>query len=371
MNETIPSAPYPEEDSIDLLAIAKTLWGGRKTILICMTVAFVLGILIAFSTPNTFTAKTVMVPQMGKSSTSSSLSSLASLAGFDLSSMNQSSTELSPLIYPQIVNSVPFKLELMNTPFHFSDLDSAVSMYDYYINYKKKSVLGQVKKYTLGLPGVILKAIKGEEKPLVFPKGIQKRLASLTKDQLVIKKLLDEKLQLSVEKKEGYLTLTTTLEDPVVAAELTQKAQELLQDYITQFKVEKSQAELNFIQERYNIAQAQAEGYQYKAAASTDLYKDLVSNIPKVSNDRLQTKYSIANSVYLELAKQLEQAKIQVKRDTPTFTIVEPTAIPSEKSGPSRVKMLAIWLFLGGMIGCGLIYAKQWFKGIKEKWDDK
>ncbi len=180
--------------------------------------------------------------------------------------------------------------------------------------------------------------------------------------------MLDDRVSLTVETKQGYLTLTVNMPEPLAAAEVAQKAQQLLQAYIPRFRIEKSKAELDFIQERYNVAKAEAESYQYSVAVTADKYKDLTSNVPQVSSARLQTKYNIANSVFLDLAKQLEQAKIQVNKDTPVFTIVEPVAIPTEKSKPSKAMILAIWFFLGAVIGCGVVYGKHWLQGVKEKW---
>ena len=145
-----PQAAQQAEDEIDLIAIAKTLWTGRKTILIATGIGAVLGLLVALLTPKEYAVKTVLVPQMsgGKAS---QLSGLASLAGVDLGMAETS--ELSPVIYPQIVQSVPYLLELMHTPLHFSKVDTVVSYFEYYTEVKKPSVLGVVKKYTIGLPG--------------------------------------------------------------------------------------------------------------------------------------------------------------------------------------------------------------------------
>lgn len=351
----------PEEESIDWIGIFQTLWKGKKTILIGMAAGVAIGLLVALNTTNQYTAQTVMVPQV-KSSAKAGLSSLASLAGVDLGMAE--SAELSPLIYPQIVRSVPFNLELMNTPVHFSEVDTAVSVYEYYTNIKKPSVVGQVAKYTIGLPMLLKEWIMPKDS-LQLPSGLKKAPLAMTEEQLEIKKMFDEKISLAVEKKEGYLTLTCSMEEPLVAAELTEKAQQMLQKFITDFKIEKSKAELDFIQDRYNVAKAEAEGYQYGMASNLDKYKDLTSNVPQVSNTRMQTKYSIANSVYMELAKQLEQAKIQVKKDTPVFTIVEPVSVPLEKSSRSKMVTLIMFIVLGTMAGAGLVYAKKWWKEKK------
>jgi uncharacterized protein involved in exopolysaccharide biosynthesis len=133
--------------------------------------------------------------------------------------------------------------------------------------------------------------------------------------------------------------------------------------------VEKSQAELDFIQQRYNQAKGEATREQYSVAADQDRFKNLVSQVPQVSTSRKQMDYAISNSVFQELAKQLEQAKIQVAKDTPVFTIVEPVTIPTEDAGPSGLKTLIVWMFLGAFIGCGLVYATTLRTSLKEKWN--
>lgn len=359
-------APYPEEDSIDLIAIAKTLWAGRKTIFISLGICTVLGLAIALLTPKVYTVTTVMVPQMGNTA-KGGLSSLASMAGIDMGMTE--SADVSPILYPKIVSSNPFMLELMNTPVHFSEVDTMVSVYTYFTEVAKPGLLGTVKKYTLGLPGVILGALIKPQEELALPGDEGEKPIYLTKDQFKLKNSLVEKISLQVDKKEGYLTLTVTMPEALAAAEVAQKAQALLQDYITRFKVEKSQAELDFIQQRYNQAKGEATREQYSVAADQDRFKNLVSQVPQVSTSRKQMDYAISNSVFQELAKQLEQAKIQVAKDTPVFTVVEPVAVPTEDAGPSGAKTLAIWVFLGLVIGGGIVYGKTALSSMKTKWN--
>jgi hypothetical protein len=211
---------------------------------------------------------------------------------------------------------------------------------------------------------------------LIKPKEVQfipgdkgEKPIYLTKDQYELKKELVKKINLQVDKKEGYLTLSVTMPEALAAAEVAQKAQAMLQDYITHYKVEKSRAELDFIQDRYNQAKAEATREQYGVAVDQDRFKDLVSQVPQVKTSRKQMDYTISNSVFQELAKQLEQAKIQVAKDTPVFTIVEPVAVPTEDAGPSGLRTLVIWVFLGLLIGPGLVYGKTMLSNLKSKWN--
>ena len=66
--------------------------------------------------PNEFTSSTTFIPQLssGVKSGGSSLSGLASLAGINIGSM-ESSSEFPPSLYPQVVNGIPFKLDLLSS----------------------------------------------------------------------------------------------------------------------------------------------------------------------------------------------------------------------------------------------------------------
>ena len=360
-----------DDDEIDLMVLAKTFWKGRWTVIVTLLLGGVIGVFVAMTTPNEYTATTIMVPQTsGKSSSMGSLGGLAALAGIDLNSASQSG-DMSPILYPKILSSIPFKLELMNTPVQFKDFEKPISLFDYIAKNKKTSTLGTLKKYTIGLPGVIALAIKGEKPKPELPKRVRNQPIMLTEDQYRVSKALDNIISLEVDAKQGYLTLTVVMPEALVAAQLAQKAQELLQQNITDFKIQKAKEDLEFIQGRYNEAQAKANGYQINIAQKTDQYKDLTSAVPQVQATRVQTKYGIASTVYQELAKQLEQAKIQVKKDTPVFTIVEPVSVPLEKSKPNRPLILLTWIFVGGIIGTGIVFGKGFIAGAKKKWKEE
>jgi len=70
------------------------------------------------------------------------------------------------------------------------------------------------------------------------------------------------------------------------------------------------------------------------------------------------------------MAKQLETQRIQVKEDTPVFTIIKPVSVPIERSKPNRPMILIIWTFLGGIIGVGMVFGRTFVLEMKEKWNE-
>ena len=368
-NRNNTTATAEEEGGIDIMALLRGLWDGRKTIFICLGIFIVLGLVAALSMKRTYSVTTVMVPQMGDAK--SGLGGLAALAGFDMGAASNNG-ELSPLIYPQIVSSVPFRLEMMHTPLHYQKCDTLISMFDYAkAKYDKPSVFSYVMKYTIGLPGVILGSLSSKPKEVTLPGGNgtddgTPKPVVVSMDEYKMLQGMGQVISLDVDKKEGYITMHVNGSEPIQTAELALKAQQLLQDEVTRFRTEKSQSELEYIQARYDEAKAEAERYQMALAGSRDRMQNVVTTSSTVGKERLQSKFNVANTVYLEMAKQLEQAKMKVKKDTPAFSIIEPVTLPMKPSN-SRAKTLIIWVFLGVVVGCGIVLVKGYWPKLKEK----
>ena len=339
-----------------LAPLVKTIWAGWKTVALCTLVFMILGLVAALTMRRTYAVSTVMVPQVG--SGQSSLNGLASLAGFDLGTSPAS--DLSPITYPQIVSSVPFRLELMHTPLHYAKADTTVSLLDYARDYAKPSVTDVLKEYTIGLPGLIINALRGEKAPLVLPEGEEKegpRPLLLSRDEQKMLPRIERMVSLSVDARNGFITMWVSGIEPIQTAELAMAAQRLLQDAITRFRTEKAQAELEYVQARYDEVKAEANNYQGQLATIRDRSQNLATTRSRIEMERIQFKYNVVNSIYMEMAQQLEQAKMQVKKDTPSFTIIQPVTVPDKPSN-SRSKTLIIWTVVGFLIGCVIVLSK-------------
>ena len=337
-----------QEDEIDLIALLQQLWNARMFILKVSTAFVLLGIAVALLTPTKYKAHTVFIPQVSDASAGvgSKLGGLASLAGINLGAASDG-MNIPPTLYPNITSSVPFKLAF---------LAATIS-----VEGKKKSI----EDYLLDQPKSFLSNFFGQrEKEDNAP---QNEVLQLSADQESLFKQLNEILTVGVNEKEGYVSLSVLWKDPVIAAQLAEVGKSLLQEQVIAYKLEKLNDNLLFTQEQYAQKRKEFEQVQDRLALFKDRNQNISSSRFQSQLQRLQSEYDIALSVVQELAKQLETTKLQVNRDTPIFTVIEPVIVPHEREQPKRKLIVLIWAFLGGVLSCGWVLVRQPAKEIFEK----
>lgn len=358
-----------QEQEIDLIALIKRLWKKRMFV-IYVTLAFmVLGLMIALFSKKEYTATTVFVPQTSRQGVSSSMSSLASLAGINLGQVGGGES-LSPAIYPQLLSNVDFIKELMYTPIKFEEWPEKVTLFDYYTNedYNKPTFFGTVKKYTLGLPGVIIKAIKGSNKEEADSAAADGPLPVFTEKEYACKQVLTNLVSITINDKDGYVELSASMPEPVAAAEVATAAFNLLEKYITEYKIEKAKATLDFVNDRFAEAKVDFEEKQKELASFRDANRMLTTATSQIAQERLEREYELANTIYTELARQKTQVELQVKEDTPVLSVVQPVVVPFEKSKPKRAIILIAFTFLGGCLGCASVFGFDFIKHQGSSW---
>lgn len=367
MEQQLVENSMPQEEEIDLVEVIKKLWRNRRLIVKVTLVFMVLGVFIALFSPKEYSAGCTMVPQIGEEKSGGGLSGLAAMAGISLGGMGGGDV-LSPTMYPKVLSSVTFKKELMKTPLTLEDFDSPVTLFDYYTKeeYQKFNLLQAIKKYTIGLPGLLIGAFRGEDSTeMAGDKEIG--IEMLSPDEKKVAQALGQLVSLNVNDKDGYVQLTASMPEPLAAAQLALQAQQLLQRYITEFKIEKATSNLDFIQQRYDEAKADCDAKQLQLAQFVDANRNFSSAKARIQEEKLRADYTLSNSVFTELAKQLEQAKISVKENTPIFTVVEPVVVPTERSKPKRALICVLFTFLGVFAGVGVVYGVPFVADVFEK----
>jgi LPS O-antigen subunit length determinant protein (WzzB/FepE family) len=364
------------EGEVDIIAIVKRLWEKKSFLVKVISVFAVMGVIVAIASPEEYTARCVVVPETKSGAfSSSSLGGLAAMAGINLGGASAGEM-LSPLMYDKLIKNIDLRKELMQTPIKLEEYEHPITILDYYTDpeYAKTSFVGVVLKYTLGLPGVIMKAIKGEnenEDGASSESGVT--LSAYTKEEFKCIKSFASHFSLIADKKNGDVTIFASMPEPLAAAQVAEAVKNLLQKYVIELKLQKAEINYNYIKQRYDEAKVVFEQKQEAYAKFQDANKVLSTALSKAKEEQIRSEFNVARELFNQLTTQLVQAEMKVKEDIPILTVVEPVQIPREKSKPKRVRILFIWCFLGGLFGSGLIMGADWLKnhGIEHKLLDR
>lgn len=350
--EQVPTQQF-EDDSIDLIALLKSIWLEKRRIVKWTGVFIVFGVMVALLSPTEYTATATFIPQTSDSGKASgSLGSLASLAGINLSGA-ATGGEIPPTLYPELLNAVPVKRSILSIEVPFEGVKLS---YGDYLLEKPEPLIGTIKKYTVGLPFTILNALRGEAEESSSTNQYSSLV--ITSSEKSLFNVLDAQIALSVNEKEGFVDLSVTTDDALIATILTKEVKAILQEQIISYKIQHAKEYLNFTEKQYLEKQKEYLKLQDEVASARDANKNIISERYQNQFKVKEGELSIATSVYQELAKQLEQAKLQVAKDTPIFSTLKPVMIPTERSAPKRSLIVVIWAFLGFVISVGYVLVK-------------
>ncbi|HBK41202.1 MAG TPA: capsule biosynthesis protein [Porphyromonadaceae bacterium] len=360
-------------DEIDLKDLIVQLWKKRKFILTVTGLFFLLGIFIAFTLPVEYTAQSVILPQSGRQSSLGNLGSLASIVGVNMGTTVMAEGNISTGIYPQIVNSLPFVREIMETPIVVERSDGKeITLYEYYSEkkYRSKNVFTVIKKYTIGLPGTLISAFRSSKNmqevtihTAITPDSTG--IVSISRQEQAVYNAIKGSIQYEYNTKEGIIKLGYTFPEPLAAAQISEQLHKSLEKYVINYKIEKVQENLNFVEQSFAEARKDFLQKQANLAAFQDANRGLITASSRTVETRLRSEYDIAFTIYNELAKQREQAQLSMKEEKPILTVINPVTVPLEKSAPRRSMILAVFLLLGLIVSTGWVLAKPFIEDIK------
>jgi uncharacterized protein involved in exopolysaccharide biosynthesis len=371
--ENKPIIADNNSDEIDITEILKKLWV-KRSFIIKLTVAFLLlGLFVALFSPVQYTSTCTVVPQSGNRSGGGGLGGVAAIMGVNLGTAMMTEGTLSPVMYPEIIKSVPFTREIMKTEVIVEKSNGQpITLYDYYTDkqYRDFNLLGAIKKYTIGLPGVLIGAIRGDKEPEIVESsliGDSNTVFKLTEEEKRVYDAIQEAVQINPNSRDGYVTIGYVFPEAKVAAQVTDKIYRTLEEYVSQFKSEKLNDNLEFVEKSYETARADFLNAQDRLTAFQDANRVLSTASARSMETRLRNEYDIAFTLYRELATQREQAKIAVKENQTILTLVNPPVVPHEKSAPRRSIIIIGFLFLGVVVAVGWVLAAPSLQAVREE----
>lgn len=358
------SVSSPEEQEIDLLELAGKVWAERRLVLKWCGVAVVVALVVGFSIPKEYTTTVMLAPEVeGGSRSLGGLSALAGMAGINVNA-GESSDALYPELYPDIVSSVGFTTELFPVSVEDEEGELKTTLYNYLKEEQRSPWWSAILSFPFKCIGWITSLFRDEEEENVG-QGIDP--FRLTKDETSVVKMLNERISVSVDKKTSVITLSVTMQDPLISATMTDTVMQKLQNYITEYRTNKARHDLDFTQKLYDEAQKKYYVAQQAYADYVDMNQNISLRSVQTRQERLQNEMNLAYNLYNQTAQQLQLAKAKVQENTPVYTIVQAATVPLKASKPSKLMLLVGFVFLAGVMSVGwVLFGKGLWSSLKQ-----
>ena len=151
---------------------------------------------------------------------------------------------LSPELYPDIVSSTPFLINLFDVRVKSEEAEVDTTLYAYLKEYQRSPWWSAVTSAPFKVLGWTMSLFRDEQ-----PEEGDAKLDPfhLTKEESGIAKALGSRLAVSVDKKTGVTTLTVTMQDALISASLTDTVMHSLQNYITDYRTNKARHDLAYM----------------------------------------------------------------------------------------------------------------------------
>ncbi len=331
-----------EQDTDQININFKAIWQvfkNEKWLILGINLLFViLGLIYGYRLKEEFISEGKILPEgQGKSGGVGQFAGLAALAGVDLGGTSGGADAVRPDLYPDVLKSTPYFLNLLQAKFKTRDNQEI----DFKSFYKKSITDGKVTKEDL------------------IPKYAQDDMYTVldkfTENSI---KNLKARIICTYDKKTGIISISVKMPDPVVAAGVARFSMNYLTDYIINYRTEKQKRDLDFLAQRLAAAKGKYYTNQTLKASYTDQMplNALRLQTADLQRERIESEYKISSGFYNTLLQKYEEAKFKMLQETPIIKILEPPVVPNFKSEPKKSVILLLFFGLGILFSLIIIF---------------
>lgn len=265
-------------------------------------------------------------------------------------------------MFPEIVKTNPFALEMLQIPIQTQKEDSII-LYDYLETERKPWW-----SYVMGAPDMLIGGIKSlfkeEQKDSI--KTIDP--FHLTSEQNERIRMLKKVLEVETDKKTNMTQVSVSLQDPLAAAIVADSAVHKLQEYITDYRTRKAKQDYDF---QLNLCEQYRKEYfeaQQEYAKFADANRNIILQTVSSEKERLQKNLSLAEQIYSQSMGQLQVLRGKLQEAKPVFAVVEPATVPLAPASPKKMLIIIAFAFLAFVLeSAWILFGKDIYHDFKNE----
>jgi uncharacterized protein involved in exopolysaccharide biosynthesis len=285
------------DNELSIKLIIERLWQNKKMFIRIIPVITIITIFVLYQIPEMYSSSAILLPETEKSKLSG-IADIASLAGINIGGSDGSLFKL----YPSIIKSEAI---LKNVIYK-----------NYYSIHKKDSI------NIIQLNGI--------------NKNDPAKEYELTLDKL------ENNLGVSMDMKTSILTITYDEREPQITADIINQIIVELDNFIRKKRNTSATAQRKFIGTRIEQVISDLTNSEDKLKAFREKNRSILSSPELIlEQERLIRDVTINNTIYIELKKQYEIAKIEEVKNIPIINVLDYARPAALKSSPKRGIILA------------------------------
>lgn len=320
--------------------IVQLLWPERRRLMLITGLSTLLGIGVALWLEPTYATVAQLMPEMsnGADDVVRRLASVAGFSGLDMADTEGMET-IRPDLYPNVLQSTPFLLYLIDQPLTTTN--------------GQQTTVGQLispeQEWMQVLKRLLSRPSGGSSQAPRRPNGPVR----LTARQRARTEAISERVSARFDSRSGIITISANMPDAVGAATVAQLAMNYLTQYVTNYRTEKARRDLTFYARRLAESHQRYQTAQFALFRYNDQHRSVVLQAATVERQQLAEKLATAQSLYADLSRWHEQARLKVQQQTPVFKVLEPPTVPLERVSPKRTLIVLGFALAGFVAGVG------------------
>ncbi len=334
---------------MDLNVLIFMMWKLKTYFFIVIILSIVTGIVFFFVQNKEYESKSELLLESSNSGNLGQLGNLASMAGLNLPGPSEGNIQIDPKLYEKIILSHSFIFELIHYKFFSTLFEKEVSLEEFFV----------LERYDGDLPENFRPGLLSEDKKNrsdIFHIMDDLNVGDLNKYNSYQNYAIGElKSRVTVLVEEQLLTLSVKMPEPEISTQINILVVNKLKDLLIAYKTEKLSRNVQFVTERKIEAEKKYKEAQKRLAQYRDQNQGVISQMVRTNEENLQSELNLSFNILNSLSQNLEQAQIQLKRESPVFFYLEKPVVPRTHSEPKFILYFFIYLGLGIVLS-GLLF---------------
>jgi uncharacterized protein involved in exopolysaccharide biosynthesis len=167
------------------------------------------------------------------------------------------------------------------------------------------------------------------------------------------------------DKKLSLIDLQVVSTNELFAKRFAEQLAENAIQYYTDYKVRKARQNVLLLEKQTDSVRSILFGSIHDVAASTDLNVNPIKQSVRTGTQRKQIDVQVNSALYVELIKNLELSRLNLRKETPLIQVIDTPILPLKKKGIGRLYAGLVGGVIGSFLAIFILLLSKWFSSVK------